>query len=68
MSLVVIQGREPLCLQVSVRKPSAFGSSEQALARNVQGLANMGGFGRALHNFSLQRTVRLRRPSAELSR
>ena len=68
MSLVGIQGRGPRSWQGSVRKPSAFGSSQQALARNVQGLANIGGFWQALHNFSLQRTVRLRRSSAELSR
>ena len=56
MNLVAFHGRGPLSLQGSVRKPSAFDSSQQARARKPRWVFSIGDFDLALHNNSFEPT------------
>ena len=56
MNPVGFHGRGPLSLQGSVRKPSAFDSSQQARAREPRWVVSIGDFDMALHNNSFEPT------------
>jgi len=56
MNPVGFQGRGPLNLQGSMRKPFAFDSPQQARARKPRRIISIGDFDLALHNQSFEPT------------